>query len=461
MKHLFPHPDLSVADFLLFPLPCQLDGTFGVSHISTANFWSKFTPEPFNAQSLHILKQIPVPSPVVLESCLHEIGPLVERHEIKSVICGHLPSSHPESTRQFPLWILDFWFKVSQLRKHVRIPWRHAENWAANQDLLNFHQRALFAEEIHQSLTSFTWTGCVFGFSQKEPLSKLTCYLSNKWLATTHIDQQLDLLCLKQDQLDRSQFTGSTCQIVATHFFPKIVSLFHDSRNVYNNNSPLGGARHVFELGKELADPISPKTMACGVFNVSDSHWVSLAIDMKSFKIMYGDSMESNIDVKRTVVEAVTWWISVHMPGNFMLVDLPITRQVDSFSCGVFAVNSIQHLLYPELNLLPSHDPITEHYQWFLNVVKQHNAVVCSTRQISTLCTDFDNSETVHSSSFKRRCGRIIPVFPSRWHYLLRENLYSTTLFKYSNLHIWRCTLPIRRMQHPVVYGTNSGSWQQ
>ncbi len=382
IEDLFPHPDLSISDFLNFPLPIQLSGMFGVNHISTSEFWSQNIPEPLEKAHLYILQKVPVPSPQTLDLCRQEIeSGATHQQQIKSIICGHLPATDPQSTRSFPLWIFDFWCAVSQLRQYVRAPWKQAENWAAHQDLLHFHERAILANEIHDSLSTIPWTGNVLGFSQAEPMTKVAHYLSNKWLSTTHIDQQLDILRLKlanHDQFPTVSKSAEQCEVVDTQFFPKIISIFRHSRSSYTKESALGGARHIFALGEDLSNPLSMKTMVCGVFNVLDSHWVSLVIDTEQHKILYGDSMEPNRAVMEEAVNAVSWWISVHMLGEFAHVDLPITRQVDSFSCGVFAVNSIHHLLCHETGLLQPHGSITERYRWFLNVIKQHNATVCT-----------------------------------------------------------------------------------
>ncbi len=89
--------------------------------------------------------------------------------------------------------------------------------------------------------------------------------------------------------------------------------------------------------------------------------------------------MEPDHNIKKEAVDAVKWWLSVHMiPGSFVDVDvdLPITQQIDSFSCGVFAVNSVQCILFPSDNLLEPHESITERYRWFLAVINRHNEVV-------------------------------------------------------------------------------------
>ena len=152
-----------------------------------------------------------------------------------------------------------------------------------------------------------------------------------------------------------------------TQFFPKIITLYRNSRNSYGQENFPGGARHVHALGQKLTDFSSTTKVVCGVFNISDSHWVALAIDVRWRLILYGDSMEPVESIKREVTEAVQWWITKHSTSDFTHVDLLIMCQVDSFSCGVFAVNLVQHLVFPiTTTLLQPHESVTKRYKWFL-----------------------------------------------------------------------------------------------
>jgi hypothetical protein len=38
------------------------------------------------------------------------------------------------------------------------------------------------------------WADDVYGFTEDEPIMRLADYLSEKWLSTVHVNQQLDLL---------------------------------------------------------------------------------------------------------------------------------------------------------------------------------------------------------------------------------------------------------------------------
>jgi len=368
-NHLLPHPDLSISRLLSFTLPPQLDDTlFG---IELQDVWSELLPVPIDMDDLGTLQQLPIPSPAMLDK-FRTLAP--NRQKIKSIIYSHLPSTNPASSKPFPLWVFEYWVQVSNLRIHVRTPWNRAESWAANQHMSRFPERKDLAHDVRAALDRVSWTGYISGFTDPEPLTKLTRYLSNNWLATTQINQQLDLLRWRSF---RQQFPSTKYEIVNTHFFSKIIELFHKIPSAYTTKSPPSGGRYPWAVGQDLANPLSKTTVVCGVLNVLDSHWVSIAIDAEKGRISYGDSLGPDNETKGKVTQALKWWITTHIKRDFVDVDLPCSRQIDLYSCGVFAVNSIQHLLFPHENLLQPSEAITERYRWFLAVLNRHNEVVC------------------------------------------------------------------------------------
>jgi hypothetical protein len=219
------------------------------------------------------------------------------------------------------------------------------------------------------------WVGNVYRFSDPESITSLARYLSSDWLTTTQINQQLDLLCWR---IQHQHIPGRKHEIVNTHFFPKIIQLFQQNQVhlTYTAESPPSDGHYPWAVGQDLADTTSGTTIVSGVFNVSNSHWVSMTVDVERRTISYGDSLVSDRKVKEVVMRAVKWWIAVHIKNDFVHVDLPITCQTDSFSCGVFAVNSIQHLAFPQEGLFLPHGAITERYRWFLGVFTRHNELV-------------------------------------------------------------------------------------
>ncbi|KAF8237918.1 hypothetical protein L208DRAFT_1244808, partial [Tricholoma matsutake] len=145
-------------------------------------------------------------------------------------------------------------------------------------------------------LLSLPWAGNVCGFEEAEPRTKLTTYLSQKWLATSHIDQQLDLLWM-----------DLTCKIVWQSFFCKLVELYH-CRETKPYNEQTSGTWHLWTISQELGFRATDKL--CGVSNVENSHWVGVVIDGFWSLVLYGDSLGgSDSEIKL----AINWWIQHHI----------------------------------------------------------------------------------------------------------------------------------------------------
>ena len=288
---------------------------------------------------------------------------------------------------------------MSHLRQFVQVPWMRAESWASNQHLLCFPDRSQLANRVHEAFSQIPWTGYLSGFSDNDaPITTLATYLSSSWLSTTMINQQLDLLCLRA----RQQPLPAKFEIIDTHFFPKIVELYHTARSTYNPESPPIKNRHIWNIGRELANPGLVKQIVCGVFNIKDSHWVSIVVDAEHNEVLYGDSMGCfDKQVKDDTMVAVRWWVMLHLNCEVHGGRLPVTQQADSFSCGVCAINVIQHFVFPQEPLLLPHEAVTQRYRWFVNVIERHSDIVS--------CLSFYKSLNLTSFSVHHWRQMIIP----------------------------------------------------
>jgi Ulp1 family protease len=86
--------------------------------------------------------------------------------------------------------------------------------------------------------------------------------------------------------------------------------------------------------------------------NIDDSHWTAVVIDATTFKICYGDSFGTM--VSPFLKDAINWWLSHHVPAPLDWDTLEVSRQEDSHSCGLFAINAIAHYIHPSKFLLLS-----------------------------------------------------------------------------------------------------------
>jgi hypothetical protein len=295
---------------------------------------------------LHDLKDLPIPSSIVLGKLVKQPNQL---EQSCSICYSHLPLSSRHS--RFPLWILTYWVEVSRLRQHVRQPWASAELYLTVQrkrwKLENIRK---LCDAAHTALLNLPWAGNVCGFEEPEPRTKLAAYLSQKWLSTSHIDQQLDLL-----RMDVERSGQLTCEVVRQSFFRKVVELYRDHEDKpYNKET--SGARHLWTIGEELASGTRDKL--CGVVNIDNSHWVGVVIDAFRSLVLYGDSLGgSDLELK----SAISWWIQCHTDRTFKHQHLPITTQVDGYNCSVLAINAIGSDALPwqiELISALSHDEL-------------------------------------------------------------------------------------------------------
>ncbi|KAJ7877254.1 hypothetical protein B0H14DRAFT_3130248 [Mycena olivaceomarginata] len=70
-------------------------------------------------------------------------------------------------------------------------------------------------------------------------------------------------------------------------------------------------------------------------------HWVAIEVDGAKLQFRYGDSLGKAIP--RNMQMVYEWWASKHVPGQLEFSSLPISSQTDGHSCGMLAVNAIEH----------------------------------------------------------------------------------------------------------------------
>jgi len=222
------------------------------------------------------------------------------------------------------------------------------------------------------------WSGYTCAFSYLEPITKFANYLSSGWLATSHIEQQLEVFAAKITR----ETPLSPFKIVLPVFLNKIVQIH---RCAEDYNSEHAGIRHIWAIGEELASDAHHRTTLCGIFNVDNSHWVTVIVDTKEHCILYGDSLGGwNCEV----LDALQWWIEFHVHGKFKHRQLMIGQQTDGMSCALFAVNVV-HFVSPSCPLISQADVVTQRLQWFidactydLNTVSQSGPFLHSTDKL-------------------------------------------------------------------------------
>ncbi len=209
---LLPSPTLSICGFLDFPFPPQAR-----SNPPESQYWSSLTPVAFDIENLKCLS---IPCRALLQDIKEQVYQYHSLGEAASIRYSHLPTSL--GLESFPLWVLTFWIEVSHLRQYVNEPWQHAELWLTKiSSTYRKAERQRVCDEAQGVLRDLPWAGDIFGFADDEPVTKLVDYLSDKWLSTIHVNQQLDLL---RWELLRSGI-DLKCKVVNLAFFLKLLEM--------------------------------------------------------------------------------------------------------------------------------------------------------------------------------------------------------------------------------------------
>jgi hypothetical protein len=148
-------------------------------------------------------------------------------------------------------------------------------------------------------------------------------YPTHAWLTDEHKDQMLNLL--QQELMKKG--VSSNADIENTQFPPKLLE-------AYGSHKSYATAllfRWLHATGEIFA---SQKCRKLGMItNVNQNHWVAVVLDFKNQEILYGDSFRHKPD--ENLMAALRWWTHYHSRHAFKTINLPISYQLDGYSCGL------------------------------------------------------------------------------------------------------------------------------
>ncbi|KAF9008239.1 hypothetical protein BDQ17DRAFT_1323607 [Cyathus striatus] len=281
----------------------------------------------------------------------------------------------------YPCWIILYWWEASHLLILKR-KWMRAEQFLLKHRVLCSLSGQNSAYNVALNiLYNLVWSGNINGFSNNDPVTSLTTYLSQTWLGQLH-------------------------EVVDDFFFVLLQTLYrHRKSNEYLDRK--NNYQRYWEVGNKLASGVY-KTV-CGIANIDNKHWVAIGIDGTKNTIFYGDSTgdlnsDSINEQNLEVIEALKWWIKIHTDIIFTCSNMAISRQNDGFSCGVLALNSLRTFLLPSVALVPECEVIMECVKMFTLVARCHMESSVDEDvfpEVTALVTD---SEVLHA----------IPIYASK-----------------------------------------------
>ncbi|KAJ7362739.1 hypothetical protein DFH08DRAFT_841388 [Mycena albidolilacea] len=203
---------------------------------------------------------------------------------MKSIVLVHSPA-HRAKSDHYPLWLATIWSKMESARK-ARTLWRSAvdrveaslQKSAISEDAADRARAAL------QAIENLQWDGVTKGVKASCSISDLASWFTTDWLNTDHMDQLLELLAA-----DLGGGNGSTVVVETTYFVLKLAQAYSDPEE-YRTGV---GFEWLRQLGETLA--MGKRTRMGGIANISDNHWIALAIDTEAETIGYGDGFHNTI----------------------------------------------------------------------------------------------------------------------------------------------------------------------
>jgi hypothetical protein len=338
---LLPSPFLSISQFLQHELPPQLpDARRALNQgrsIAATDFghWA----QPDSEDIVNTIKSLPIPS----ESLLSDILASSERLEWCSVQYAHLSTSNGINQSNYPPWIIAYWVEVARLQNHVKRPWLSAEAFLRKaQNAWKTPEIRRLCDAAEVALLQLPWGGKTAAFgADNEPTHLLSCYLSNQWLRSAHITQQLELM-----RIDLKRTGINDCEIIPPYTFDILQQMYQAREAIPYGKD--GARRNIWGLGEEVL--LGRRKAIAGIVNLNGNHWAGVVVDVANLTIRFGDSLGGT--GMTNVVYAVAWWLQSHTSAIFKHDALPITQQVDNFSCGVLALNAIRHAVLPDVPLI-------------------------------------------------------------------------------------------------------------
>ncbi|KAE9384122.1 hypothetical protein BT96DRAFT_1008400 [Gymnopus androsaceus JB14] len=202
------------------------------------------------------------------------------------------------------------------------------------------------------------------------PIHSLWRLLGNTYTCSSDVDNMLDIL---QIQISRSQVLQKKYIVCDVDFTTKVIAAEHSTVKEYLEGEIWAWMRGIGEevfLNKKKLLTIAHLGQIVGSEGKAFDHWAPVVVDCENALLCYGDSLANGVAVIPPKLEAAyLCWKERHTFLDFSSSPLPISQQLDSHSCGLFACNALDHLVNPEtVNLLIPAEAVCARMQAFKKI---------------------------------------------------------------------------------------------
>ena len=258
-----------------------------------------------------------------------------------------------------PPWVIPYWIHLHNIYE-TKAMWKLAVSRLRNHIETEDHTSDL----LHQAFNALCytpWAGHIEGGEWYIDSPLLSMLFTDAWLMDKHVAVMLDLL--KEDLRKE----GAIRQILVEEptFFQCLIATYDDWACYTTDRSYVWLQKKGEDLAAGCTGPL------VSIPNKGGVHWIVLVIDFEDQIIHYGDALDNSFT--RELKDVIEWWTWYHTQEKFEHRRLPITFQLDSFSCSIFLWNALQSFLIPSGPLLmDTTKGLDECLKLFLCLVKKY-----------------------------------------------------------------------------------------
>ncbi|KAH9016984.1 hypothetical protein EDB85DRAFT_1897861 [Lactarius pseudohatsudake] len=208
--------------------------------------------------------------------------------------------------------------------------------WEKSGVFLPFDALGAWALIVEANTAKCAWSNAL-------SITDMATFLSQEWLSDTHLDTMVNAAVhFRHESLSHMvPRTEIALSDFAAHILMSPLLETTPLARDYMDKAP----QSVIRLGSTISScPTDIRIMA--VAFSPPGHWACLLIDFQARTIAWGDSMRR--DPPAGFEKRLRTWLGRFCPQNQFsaLQQLPCARQMDTYSCGVIAINTIKHHVF-------------------------------------------------------------------------------------------------------------------
>ncbi|KAF4590802.1 hypothetical protein EYR40_009399 [Pleurotus pulmonarius] len=262
---------------------------------------------------------------------------------------------------RLPRFVITFWREMVRIQEK-RKTWERSFTWLSKEEK-RLNQTAGDVEIVRNAMGYFKVIGWNTPLAQRPFVAsfELAPLLGTAWLSDEHIDLMIEVIS------DRIKEEGVRTSIVAPLNLSASITLRGTKKETASSKRQLD----------EIKSEIQSKGVTRMYFpvHVNGNHWIAAFVDFERRTYGYGDSltgiyMQSPLKFMRSLGS----WLKDTFGGRrFEAQGDSLMRgsQTDSFSCGIIAINAIEHAIFGE-RLWEAQRAAPERIRWFVRIVERH-----------------------------------------------------------------------------------------